>query len=275
MLIVGMVGCSIGLFVDLLITSSFDYNIWLRLLLIQVLLTALYALKTFLFKYVSMIVISSMVVLITFRGILFGNYQAVTCTLLITIGLVSSLTTKGAARFFFNLLILASLFLILIRTSEAFELLPMLHNAVPYLISYFIVTISSGALKDRYERNQVKLTELVELLNKKNAKIYEQHRRLLNSHDVLSRANENLGELVAEKTTTIEQKNHHLAEIAFANAHQVRGPLARILGLLHLIHVDEGGKDFYITKINAEAIQMDEILRAVGREIEKNITENK
>ncbi len=273
MLVVGIFGCAIGLLIDVLLTESFDYKIWLRMLLIQVLVLALYAMRTFLFKYVATAGLFAVDVLITYRGIVYDEYDAATCALLITLGFICSLITKGRIRSLLKLVVLVSLLLILFKKRTDTDVLVLMQMAIPYLISYFIVTISSGLLKDRYEKNQKRLTELVELLNQKNAKINNQHNRLLKSYKDLARLNENLEEIVVEKTSTIEQKNRQLAELAFANAHRVRGPLARILGLLHLIDIDKTQKENYIRKINDEAMQMDDILRLVGRSIEKNMME--
>lgn len=64
--------------------------------------------------------------------------------------------------------------------------------------------------------------------------------------------NTNLEEMVKEKTRHIKAKNKQLAEVAFANAHEVRVSLTRILGLLHLTSIDTGRKDAYLEIITEE-----------------------
>lgn len=50
--------------------------------------------------------------------------------------------------------------------------------------------------------------------------------------------NDNLEHLVHERAEQIKIQNQQLKEYAFFNAHKVRGPLARILGLIQLIKID-------------------------------------
>jgi signal transduction histidine kinase len=87
----------------------------------------------------------------------------------------------------------------------------------------------------------------------------------------LAALNENLESIINEKTEKIKEKNKHLADIAYANAHTIRGPLARILGLLNLSKLEPGNSEFYLSKICDEATQMDKTLFAVTRRIETNI----
>jgi signal transduction histidine kinase len=211
--------------------------------------------------------------ILTYRGLMYGEFAHITCALLITIGFISSLITKGISRNFLRILVLGSLLLMLLNDYPEVDMIILFRKAIPYLLTYFIVTISSGILKDRYELYQKRLVELVELLNEKNAKISVQHGALLKSYEQLASLNENLEEVVRVKTFRIEQKNAKLSEIAFANAHRVRGPLARILGLLHLMELDPHKKENYIGKVHREAIEMDDIVRLLGRDIEKNISE--
>jgi signal transduction histidine kinase len=110
-------------------------------------------------------------------------------------------------------------------------------------------------------------------LNQKNAKINDQHNALLKSYEQMADINASLEETVKIKTSRIEQKNEQLGEIAYANAHRVRGPLARILGLLHLIDIDPIKKDNYLKWVHTEAKQLDEIIRGLGADIEKNISD--
>jgi len=47
--------------------------------------------------------------------------------------------------------------------------------------------------------------------------------------------NENLETVIKDRTYELEIKNKALEEYAFINAHKLRAPLARILGLVHLM----------------------------------------
>jgi light-regulated signal transduction histidine kinase (bacteriophytochrome) len=75
-------------------------------------------------------------------------------------------------------------------------------------------------------------------------------------------------ELVAQKEE-IELQNQKLLEYAFYNAHKVRGPLARILGLVYLLkrEADNIGfvdKDRYLEKLSESATELDIAVREMS-----------
>lgn len=75
-------------------------------------------------------------------------------------------------------------------------------------------------------------------------------------------------ELVAQKEE-IELQNQKLLEYAFYNAHKVRGPLARILGLVYLLkrEADKIGfvdNDQYLDKLSESANELDIAVREMS-----------
>ncbi len=75
-------------------------------------------------------------------------------------------------------------------------------------------------------------------------------------------------ELVAQKEE-IELQNQKLIEYAFYNAHKVRGPLARILGLVYLLkrEADKIGfvdNDQYLEKLSESANELDIAVREMS-----------
>jgi signal transduction histidine kinase len=188
-------------------------------------------------------------------------------------GYISTLITRGYARNFLKIFIAASLIAVLFQKNDQMVFLMLLRQAIPYIIIYLIVTISGGILKSKYERNQQRLAKMVFILHKKNAKIQEQHLGLTMNYEQMEKLNANLEQIVKQKTFRIEQKNKQLSEIAYTNAHQVRGPLARILGLLQLIAMDPHSTGQYLVRIDNEANNMDDIIQKVGRSIELNMLE--
>ncbi len=270
-LVIAAVGSCIAMVLELVITPNFNANIWLGLLLIQTLLLGIFSIRKYKLEYLAVPILGSLALILSYRGLMMPKYHHITCTLLITAGFISSLITRGMSRHFLRTVVLIGLLLLLFKDYEHTSSIILVRLSVPYLITYFIVTISSGVLKDRYEKNQKRLVELVELLNHKNAKISDQHSKLEKSYKSLADLNANLEETVKLKTFRIEEKNVQLAELAWANAHRVRAPLARILGLLHLIEVDPSEKECYIKWIDNEAKALDEIIRIVGHSIEENI----
>jgi len=83
--------------------------------------------------------------------------------------------------------------------------------------------------------------------------------------------NENLEALVKERTRELERKNKVLEEYAFINSHKLRGPVARILGLLKLFSNEKFSKDGeeLFGHLNKTTIEMDVIVRDITKTIEK------
>ena len=86
----------------------------------------------------------------------------------------------------------------------------------------------------------------------------------------INKLNENLEEKVQERTEEIRMQNQKLVEYAFFTAHEVRGPLARILGLVELVKVKELNheREEIISRLQTSANELDEILREVNRKLE-------
>lgn len=75
-------------------------------------------------------------------------------------------------------------------------------------------------------------------LEKKQEKILRQSEELRAINLEIEKINANLEKTVEERTKTIKEKNKLLTEYAYFNSHQIRGPLARILGLIHLLNME-------------------------------------
>ena len=78
-------------------------------------------------------------------------------------------------------------------------------------------------------------------------------------------------ELVAQKEE-IELQNQKLIEYAFYNAHKVRGPLARILGLVYLLkrEAEKIGfvdNDQYLEKLSESANELDIAVREMSQNL--------
>ena len=72
-------------------------------------------------------------------------------------------------------------------------------------------------------------------LQEKNEELTASEEGLLASQEELTQINENLNNLVNERTLTIIDQNKKFVHHAFINAHKVRSPLARIQGLVNLL----------------------------------------
>jgi PAS domain S-box-containing protein len=68
----------------------------------------------------------------------------------------------------------------------------------------------------------------------------------------------------------LRRRNQKLMDFAFSNAHHVRGPVARMLGLVELEKVDkEKDRQWYLENICNEVQQLDEIIKSISRELDE------
>ena len=273
MLIVGLIGCTLVVLLDLLVTKNLSYSIPANLATILVLIVSLYGIKRLKFHRAALYGLGLLNMIITVRGFVNPEFHHVTCILLITIGFMCALVSRGNMGKVMQWGILASFIAILFKDYKDVAIIILIRAALPFLVVYFIITILSGLLKERYSRNQNQLTELVVLLNQKNAKINEQHCRLQDSYKELSDLNSYLEVSIKQKINRIAEKNKQLADISYENSHSLRAPLARMLGLLHLIKIDPERKDFYLSKLDDQALEMDSRICMVSKSIERNMHE--
>ena len=116
------------------------------------------------------------------------------------------------------------------------------------------------------------LSSLQEELQQKNNQLKLSEDELLASTEELKLINENLNHLVGHRTEALINQNKKLLEHAFINAHKVRGPLARILGLVNLfgqeVNLDHTGKDL-LNRLDVSARELDTILKEVRANLEE------
>jgi signal transduction histidine kinase len=273
MLTIGLVGCTLVVLLDLVVTRNLSYIVPANLAMIAALIISLYAIKSSKFHGAALCGLALLNIIITMRGFLYPEFHHVTCILLITIGFMCALVSKDNVGKMIQLGILVSFITILFKDYKQVAMISLIRAAIPYLVVYFIITILSGLLKERYASNQNRLKELVALLNQKNAKINEQHVRLQASYQELSDLNNYQEVIIKQKTHRIAEKNKQLAQLSYENSHSLRAPLARMLGLLYLSKIDPERKDFYLSKLDEQALEMDRRICLVSESIERNMHE--
>jgi signal transduction histidine kinase len=105
-------------------------------------------------------------------------------------------------------------------------------------------------------------------LNKSNREAKE---ALMELNTEKNRVNENLESLVVQRTEQLKTQNQKILEYAFTIAHEVRGPLARILGLIELAKIrelSEEDKKQIMVRLEDASNELDDIIRAVNRKLE-------
>lgn len=83
--------------------------------------------------------------------------------------------------------------------------------------------------------------------------------------------NENLENIVRERTRELEKKNKALEEYAFINAHRLRSPVASILGLINLmrkVHLSDEAKGIML-HLQDSTEKLDETVSTITKAIER------
>jgi tetratricopeptide (TPR) repeat protein len=95
-------------------------------------------------------------------------------------------------------------------------------------------------------------------LTYRTAQRREHEKQVIQHSREIESLNETLEERVKVRTEALEIQNQQLAEYAFINAHLLRGPLSRILGLINLFEYDQQQKNEKLV----------ELLKLSGRELD-------
>jgi tetratricopeptide (TPR) repeat protein/cell division protein FtsB len=103
-------------------------------------------------------------------------------------------------------------------------------------------------------------------LKKLNAQIVLQREELKVANEEISSINENLENLVKQRSDHIESQKRQLTEYAFFNSHKVRGPLTSILGIINLMKMNPDliKSDNLIEKLEEASHKMDTTIREIN-----------
>ena len=133
-------------------------------------------------------------------------------------------------------------------------------------------------MQEELRHNAQKLDDLNKHLLVVNKEVHDKNEELeafgeelLASEEELKQINENLNALVENRTQALKKQNEKLMKHAFINAHKVRSPLARILGLVNLIRHEmrpEGKNGELIDRLHASSYELNEVLREVRVNLE-------
>lgn len=148
--------------------------------------------------------------------------------------------------------------------SFRFESTTLINNlTAAYVVLHAI--LNSYVLFNSIQRVRTQNLEI----RKQRAEIQEQSEELKVLNESLLDMNANLEEKVLERTQQIELKNRKLAEYSFANAHELRAPVARILGLIQLLgHAKPDESGMILDKLNHAASELDDATHSITARLE-------
>ncbi len=133
-------------------------------------------------------------------------------------------------------------------------------------------------LKEKFERHEKILIQAYKSLKSKEEKLTEINKELQIREEELTAANEeitahneNLDDLVKKRSKKIEEQLTLFHKYAYVNAHTVRAPLARILGLVNLLRYENltDESSILIDKLKESAIELDDIIKGMNRLLEQ------
>jgi len=147
----------------------------------------------------------------------------------------------------------------------------MLHLVLVYALIHFI---SIAYISYEFSKN-VQLTNRKVTLQQKE--ILTQSEELQSLNESLKALNNHLEDAVMERTKELQLKNEKLAEYTFINGHQLRAPVATMLGLCNLLDYSEElkEKEEIINKVKDEVKILDITIKEIRLKLETDQTINK
>ena len=142
----------------------------------------------------------------------------------------------------------------------------LLSREIDFLMNTAVLILITFYLKENF----LSYRESVELANTQlkeaSDKLVDQTRQLHAQEVELSTIRNDLEKIISEKINETQTKAETLKEYAFVNAHHVRAPLARVLGLIDLIELEGKHKPSSdaLHKIKRDAQEIDIILRKIN-----------
>jgi tetratricopeptide (TPR) repeat protein len=138
---------------------------------------------------------------------------------------------------------------------------------ISIISALLLVLTILGFIISRYYHDKKQSITTLENLNKeiseKHEEILSQAEELVKANREISRMNESLELEVTQRTRKIETQSRMLIEYAYSNAHNVRAPLARILGLSMLManEPSETRIKEYNERMHESALELDVVIR--------------
>jgi signal transduction histidine kinase len=148
--------------------------------------------------------------------------------------------------------------------SENTERMNLQSKPLDYFIVALVITVFMIYLKSKYLFYRKEVAIRNDQLQRVAAKLVGQNQELQKQREEIKSINENLEMLIVEHTKGIENKNKELAEYAFINAHMLRAPLSRIMGLATLMEGDSNYNATEVIHIKTLANEMDSVIRKIN-----------
>jgi signal transduction histidine kinase len=211
-----------------------------------------------------LIICLTVLVSVSFQKILEPSLTT-SLSLVLIVGFIASVLLKKAA-----MLIIHFISVILLSSVFIFHVNDPITAAITYSLMYFLIAFATFKLKKSYDDVHNKLNTALFEINEKSNEIHTQNEQLILAQEKLIWLNNNLGKIVEERTAKIKAQNEILIKYSHTNAHQLRGPVARLLGLVNLYKIEQNpNPDIFIEKIAKQVIEIDEVVKQINNDLGK------
>jgi ligand-binding sensor domain-containing protein len=166
------------------------------------------------------------------------------------------------------------------EASLSFSIRPPFWKTIWFYVFCATVTILAGSAFIHYREKKLledkrileeKVTERTLEIQQQAEEIQAQNEEIQSQAEEIMGINDNLEELVKARTAELEKKNKAAEESAFIIAHELRAPVASVLGLVNLIkkcELSEEAKTI-VTHMEDSAEKLEVVVRNITKAIEK------
>lgn len=221
------------------------------------------------------------ILLLLHRNGFFYTSRYLTFLLVTSLQITASLVHGKNAGFDYILLAIAVLPMLFFSSPINYISLFFIPMASLLAVQYFFTIVKPSILLDGdgvYYWN-IFLTGIVIFLTlyffktgyeKKQAQLVRQNEAIHNQKEEIEQINEELESIINDNTERLKTQEEKMNEYAHLHAHQVRSPLARIMGLIHLINLEPNSEKAlreYLPKIKSNADELNTQLKEVSKHL--------
>ncbi len=225
---------------------------------------------------ISVLILTSVVLLaMTYQCFAVPISTTNSLSIILLVGFIHSVMLKGKKLWIMQtvtLVLVCSIF-ILQATIPGLQYMEsrseMATVVITYSIIFFILTYATRMLKSSYDKIYAHLNQTNTELHQKATEIEAQNEELVQVQAKLNSVNTNLEKIVEERTAKVHAQNEILRKYSYTNAHHLRGPVARLLGLANVYKLEVNpDPDFIITKMVDQANEIDSVIKQINVDLE-------
>jgi signal transduction histidine kinase len=233
------------------------------------------------FKTITIFFTVFLMIIIVFFWFLLGGVRGPDTFNFISLLVCTTALTNGRTSICLISLIIAIIVFLVSVEFYSPELLPIklassTQNALPFhfILSAMGISVITYFIKQSYHQERLAIKFKNRELDEKNQEIFCQNEELQQQQETIIKINQVLEEKIKERTWHLEQKNEQLKKYTFLNAHKLRGPLARALGLVYVLKnntLNEEEHLQWLLHLNQSLLELDKVVYDMNDMLEKEV----